>query len=142
MAAPQVIVYTDGGADPNPGPGGWGVVLEHRDSGRKRELSGSHPETTNNRMELTAAIEALKTLKERCEVQIFTDSTYLKNGITRWLPGWVAFPLAFSGAFNCIVHSMTSVTKKKSWEKGSSMGSPPIPLEWLVPVAGPVAIRA
>jgi ribonuclease HI len=90
MAAPQVIVYTDGGADPNPGPGGWGVVLEHRDSGRTRELSGSHPETTNNRMELTAAIRALEALKERCRVQIFTDSTYLKNGITRWLPGWVA----------------------------------------------------
>ncbi|MCD6302247.1 MAG: ribonuclease HI [Anaerolineae bacterium] len=82
----QVLIYTDGGCDPNPGPGGWGAVLlwgHHR-----QELSGGEPDTTNNRMELRAAIEALKQLKRPCKVTIVTDSTYLRNGITRWLDAW------------------------------------------------------
>lgn len=86
--ASSVTVYTDGGADPNPGPGGWGVVLLHPASGRVEERSGGEPHTTNNRMELTAAICALEALKERCRVHLFTDSQYLRRGVTEWLPGW------------------------------------------------------
>ena len=88
MTRPQVTIYTDGGAKPNPGgPGGWAALLisgEHQ-----RELSGAEPATTNNRMELTAAIMALEALKEPCTVTLYTDSQYLKNGITLWLPGWL-----------------------------------------------------
>ena len=86
----EVTVYTDGGADPNPGPGGWGVVLLHEASGKSTELKGSEPHTTNNRMELTAAIRALEALTRRCRVRLYTDSQYLRKGITQWLPGWVA----------------------------------------------------
>ncbi len=88
MTRAQVTVYTDGGAKPNPGgPGGWAALLisgEHQ-----RELSGAEPATTNNRMELTAAIMALEALKEPSHVTLYTDSQYLKNGITLWLPGWL-----------------------------------------------------
>ncbi len=87
---PEVTVYTDGGADPNPGPGGWGVVLIHGASGKASELKGGEPRTTNNRMELTAAIRALEALKRRCRVRLYTDSQYLRKGITQWLPGWIA----------------------------------------------------
>lgn len=87
---PRVTIYTDGGADPNPGPGGWGVVLIHDSSGRVKELSGGEADTTNNRMELTAAIKALEALNKPCEVRFFTDSEYLRRGITEWLPDWVA----------------------------------------------------
>lgn len=87
---PLVTIYTDGGADPNPGPGGWGAVLMHEASGTVRELSGGEARTTNNRMELTAAIKALEALQESCRVRLFTDSQYLKKGITQWLPGWIA----------------------------------------------------
>ncbi|MCY3905968.1 MAG: ribonuclease HI [Anaerolineaceae bacterium] len=95
MTKPQVTIYTDGGAKPNPGgPGGWAALLIHYPkSGHKgkqeRELSGAEPSTTNNRMELTAAIMALEALREPCEVTLCTDSQYLKNGITEWLPGWI-----------------------------------------------------
>lgn len=82
----MVVIYTDGGCDPNPGVGGWGAVLLFR--GRMRELSGGTPQTTNNRMELTAAIEALSALKRPCRVVLHTDSEYVKRGITEWLPGW------------------------------------------------------
>jgi ribonuclease HI len=86
---PEITVYTDGGADPNPGPGGWGVVLIHSASGKASEMKGGEPRTTNNRMELTAAIRALEALKRRCRVRLYTDSQYLRKGITEWLPGWV-----------------------------------------------------
>ncbi len=82
----SVVIYTDGGCEPNPGVGGWGAVLisgEHM-----KELSGGALETTNNRMEMTAAIEALRALKRSCQVALYTDSQYLKNGITQWLPAW------------------------------------------------------
>lgn len=82
----KVEIYTDGGADPNPGAGGWGAVLI---SGmRTKEISGAEAETTNNRMELTAAISALTLLKMPCEVTLYTDSQYLRRGITEWLDGW------------------------------------------------------
>ena len=82
----SVIIYTDGGCEGNPGPGGWGAVVRRGDS--VAEISGSELATTNNRMELTAAIEALSTLTERSEVSLFTDSQYVKNGISLWIKGW------------------------------------------------------
>ncbi len=81
-----VHVYTDGGCNPNPGPGGWGVVLIWGST--EKELCGGDLETTNNRMEMTAAIEALKALTRPVNVQIHTDSQYLRNGITKWIAGW------------------------------------------------------
>jgi ribonuclease HI len=82
----EVTIHTDGGCEGNPGPGGWAGVLRH---GRHvREISGGEPATTNNRMELRAAIESLRVLTEPCVVQIFTDSEYLRNGITSWIRGW------------------------------------------------------
>ena len=83
-----VEAFTDGACRGNPGPGGWGVVL--RAGGRVKELSGGEPMTTNNRMELKAAIEALSALKEPCRVALYTDSTYVRSGITEWLPVWRA----------------------------------------------------
>ncbi|MBV8199312.1 MAG: ribonuclease HI, partial [Acidobacteria bacterium] len=85
-----VVIYTDGGADPNPGPGGWGAVLLHPASGSAQELHGGEPKTTNNRMELTAAIRALEALRQPCRVEMHTDSQYLRRGVTEWLPGWIA----------------------------------------------------
>jgi ribonuclease HI len=82
----QVIIHTDGGCHGNPGVGGWAAVLE---SGKHRkEISGGEPATTNNRMELRAAIEALSSLKKPCVVELHTDSQYVRNGITKWLAGW------------------------------------------------------
>jgi ribonuclease HI len=81
-----VDIYTDGACSGNPGPGGWGAVLRWR--GRTRELSGSDPMTTNNRMELMAAISALEALKRPMAARLFTDSDYLRQGITAWLPTW------------------------------------------------------
>lgn len=83
-----VIIYTDGACSGNPGPGGWGAILEW--NGRKRELYGGEPETTNNRMELTAAIEALNALKEPCIVELYTDSIYVRDGISSWIRNWKA----------------------------------------------------
>ena len=82
----QVQVFTDGACSGNPGPGGWGAVLRFGD--KERELCGGADNTTNNRMELTAAIEGLRALNEPCEVVLTTDSTYVKDGITRWLANW------------------------------------------------------
>lgn len=82
-----VVIHTDGGCTPNPGPGGWGAVLRY--GAHVRELYGGDPGvTTNNRMELTAPIEALETLNRSVSVHLFTDSTYVRNGITSWLAGW------------------------------------------------------
>jgi ribonuclease HI len=84
----RVEIHTDGACSGNPGPGGWGAVL--RWGGQMRELSGFEPETTNNRMELQAAIAALEALKRPMTVELFTDSNYLRQGITAWLPAWKA----------------------------------------------------
>lgn len=84
----KVTIYTDGGADPNPGPGGWGAILIHDPTRRQKELSGGDSQTTNNRMELMAAIRALEALKERCTVVFYSDSSYLVQGMTRWARGW------------------------------------------------------
>ncbi len=84
----MVEIYTDGACSGNPGPGGWGAVL--RWAGHEKELTGSDPDTTNNRMEMTAAIKALEALKRPMVVHLHTDSTYLRNGITEWLAKWKA----------------------------------------------------
>ena len=84
----SVEAFTDGACRGNPGPGGWGVLL--RAGERVKELSGGEPATTNNRMELKAAIEALAALKEPCKVALYTDSVYVRSGITEWLPAWRA----------------------------------------------------
>lgn len=88
MANDTVSIYTDGACRGNPGPGGWGAILRYGDN--ERELYGYEPETTNNRMELTAAIVALETLKRPCDVVLTTDSEYVRKGITEWLSGWKA----------------------------------------------------
>ena len=85
---PNVEAFTDGACRGNPGPGGWGVVL--RSGGHVKELFGGDPATTNNRMELRAAIEALTALKQPCKVDLYTDSTYVRSGIMEWLPAWRA----------------------------------------------------
>lgn len=82
----KVQLITDGACLGNPGPGGWAAIL--RFGGHKKELCGAAPQTTNNRMEITAAIEGLKALRETCEIEVITDSEYLKNGITQWIHGW------------------------------------------------------
>jgi ribonuclease HI len=85
-SAKRVVIHTDGACSGNPGPGGWGAILEF--NGNKKELSGGAPQTTNNQMELTAAIEALRALKGRCKVELHTDSVYLRDGIKKWIHGW------------------------------------------------------
>ena len=82
----KVQLITDGACRGNPGPGGWAAILRYNE--HEKELSGSEVHTTNNRMELRAAIEGLRALKEPCQVEVITDSEYLKNGITRWIRGW------------------------------------------------------
>ncbi|WP_375458769.1 ribonuclease HI [uncultured Enterovirga sp.] len=84
----RVTVYTDGACSGNPGPGGWGALLVF--GGREREISGAEPHTTNNRMELMAAISALDALSRPCKVDLYTDSQYVRNGISSWIKGWKA----------------------------------------------------
>ena len=83
---PEVELFTDGACSGNPGPGGWGAIL--RMGGRERELSGGEPATTNNRREMMAAIAGLEALQRPCKVALFTDSTYVKDGVTKWIKGW------------------------------------------------------
>ena len=85
---PAVEIFTDGACSGNPGPGGWGAILRY--NGVEKELSGGAPETTNNRMEMMAAIAALEALKRPARVRLHTDSTYLKDGITKWIHAWKA----------------------------------------------------
>jgi ribonuclease HI len=84
----HVQIYTDGACSGNPGPGGWGAVLVHGEV--EKELSGHEPDTTNNRMEMMAAIASLEALKEPCHVDLYTDSTYVQKGMLEWLKGWKA----------------------------------------------------
>ncbi len=88
MAKDTVEIFTDGACSGNPGPGGWGALLRY--NGREKELFGGERHTTNNRMEMMAAIMALESLKRPVKAVLSTDSSYLKNGITKWLPGWKA----------------------------------------------------
>lgn len=82
----KVEIYTDGACKGNPGPGGWGVLLRYK--GSEKTLHGGEAHTTNNRMELMAAIKGLESLKRSCEVDLYTDSQYLRQGMTQWLSGW------------------------------------------------------
>ena len=86
MNAQKVIIHTDGACSGNPGPGGWGAIFDY--SGTRKELYGGEANTTNNRMELTAAIEALKALTRACKVEMHVDSQYVKDGITKWITNW------------------------------------------------------
>src|SRR4051794_10845162 len=86
MSGGKVVIHTDGACSGNPGPGGWGAILEY--NGAAKELSGGEANTTNNRMELMGAISALETLTRPCAVEIHTDSNYLKDGISKWIHGW------------------------------------------------------
>ena len=84
--AKHVDIWTDGACSGNPGPGGWGALLKSNDA--EKEIYGGQPDTTNNRMELMAAIEALNSLKGACSVVLHTDSQYVKDGLTKWMAGW------------------------------------------------------
>ena len=84
----SVVIFTDGACSGNPGPGGWGAILTS--GAHRKEIMGGEAHTTNNRMEMTAAIRALESLKRPCRVELHTDSQYLRQGITEWLPGWKA----------------------------------------------------
>lgn len=83
---PRIEIFTDGACSGNPGAGGWGAILRYKDT--EKELSGGEAETTNNRMELTAVIEALKALKTQCTITLYTDSRYVMDGINEWMPNW------------------------------------------------------
>lgn len=87
LTKPKVIIYTDGACSGNPGPGGWGAILKFENN--VKEIYGSELETTNNRMEMLAAIEALKALKKPCNIELHTDSKYLQLGITEWIHKWI-----------------------------------------------------
>ena len=87
-STPEVEIFTDGACRGNPGPGGWGAILRYGEV--EKELSGGEAQTTNNRMELMAAITGLEALKRPCRVRVYTDSQYVRGGITQWLPGWKA----------------------------------------------------
>jgi ribonuclease HI len=83
---PKVVIHTDGACSGNPGPGGWGAILQYGD--KTKEICGGEPATTNNRMELMAAIQALETLTKPCKVELHTDSQYVQKGIHEWIHGW------------------------------------------------------
>jgi len=85
---PEVVIYTDGACSGNPGPGGWGAILIYGE--KEKEICGGDPNTTNNRMELMAAIQALEALNRPCRVELHTDSQYVRNGVTQWIAGWKA----------------------------------------------------
>jgi ribonuclease HI len=86
ITKPKIVIYTDGACSGNPGPGGWGAIL--MSGAHRKELKGGEPATTNNRMELLAAINALEALKKPSEVELWTDSQYVRNGISAWIHGW------------------------------------------------------
>jgi ribonuclease HI len=86
MSKDKIVIHTDGACSGNPGPGGWGAILDY--NGTRKELSGGAANTTNNRMEITAAVEALNVLKRPCKVSMHVDSQYVKDGITKWIHGW------------------------------------------------------
>lgn len=103
-----VRLFTDGACSGNPGPGGWAFILQHPTSGKTIDASGAEPQTTNNRMELTAAIEGLAALKRPCRVELVTDSEYVGKGLRDWMPGW----------------------KAKGWKRGSGRDAkPPVNLD-------------
>ena len=106
----HVLIYTDGACSPNPGMGGWGAVLISKKHQQRKEISGSEASTTNNRMELTAAVEALSSLKQPCRVELYTDSSYLRNAFEqKWLQNWQSKNWRTSGG--------KPVLNRDLWEK-------------------------
>lgn len=120
----KVQVITDGACLGNPGPGGWAAILVYGEN--RKELFGCEKHTTNNRMELTGAIEGLRALREHCEVEVVTDSEYLKNGITQWIVnwkkrGWITSqkkPVVNRDLWELLDHEVTRHTMSWSWTKG------------------------
>lgn len=113
-ATPKPVeIHTDGACLGNPGPGGWAALLRYR--GKERELSGGEPHTTNNRMELMAAIMALEVLREPCRVTLHTDSQYVRQGITQWMAGWIRKGWKTSGG--------GAVKNQDLWERLQSAAS-------------------
>ena len=88
MTTMKVVIYTDGACSGNPGPGGWGAILRYGD--HEKELNGGEPDTTNNRMEMMAVIQSLAAMKKPCDIDLYTDSVYVKDGVTKWMDGWKA----------------------------------------------------
>lgn len=103
---PDVYLYTDGACRGNPGPGGWAAILKHRKTGKVKDLSGADPQTTNNRMEMMAALEGLRAIKSdtRLRVHLVSDSQYVIYGLTQWIDGWIA----------------------NGWRRGKKAGAPPV----------------
>ncbi len=99
-----VEIYTDGACSGNPGPGGWGAILRWR--GEEKELYGGELDTTNNRMELQAVIEGLRSLKKTCTVEVYTDSQYVQKGMTEWLEGWKAKDYRVKGGIYRVNHDL------------------------------------
>lgn len=130
MSEPQesgskaVVIHTDGACKGNPGPGGWGALLEYGDL--SRELFGGEPETTNNRMELTAVIEALRALKRDCNVRIVTDSQYVQKGVESWMSNWkrknwktsAGKPVANRDLWEALDHELKSHRVVWEWVRG------------------------
>ena len=129
ITLPKITIYTDGGCDPNPGAGGWAAVLLFDGQKEPRELSGGQFDTTNNRMELQAALEALRALSGPHEITFYTDSKYLKNGITKWLANWKRN--------NWMTSSRTPVKNKDLWQALSGqLGGHQIQWRWTKGHAG------
>lgn len=122
----RVHIYTDGACRGNPGPGGWGALLIYRE--HERELFGGEPDTTNNRMELQAAIQGLLALKKPTTVRVVTDSTYVMKGITEWLPNWIRRgwrtasrePVKNEDLWRCLLEAQKPHTVEWAWVKGHS----------------------
>jgi ribonuclease HI len=138
----QVTIYTDGACDPNPGPGGWAALLRYK--GREKTLSGGEAQTTNNRMELTAAVMALQTLKEPCQAAIYTDSEYLQRGITEWLEDWrrrgwrrKEGPLANADLWQALDEALQAHQIEWHWVKGHASNRDNQRVDWLARAAIP-----
>jgi ribonuclease HI len=138
----QVTIYTDGACDPNPGPGGWAALLRYK--GREKTLSGCEAQTTNNRMELTAAVMALQTLKEPCQAAIYTDSEYLQRGITEWLEDWrrrgwrrKEGPLANADLWQALDEALQAHQIEWHWVKGHASNRDNQRVDWLARAAIP-----
>jgi len=122
MTGKSVTIHTDGACSGNPGPGGWGAILEW--NGHSREISGGERETTNNRMELMAAIRALEALKRSCEVKIVTDSQYVMRGVTEWMDAWKARGWRTAGK--------KPVKNRELWERlDSQLGRHRVRWQWV-----------
>jgi ribonuclease HI len=142
----ETIIYTDGGCDPNPGPGGWAALLIHGET--RKELSGYDPQTTNNRMELTAAIQALRALNKPASVKLYTDSQYLQRGIEEWMPKWLAKnwrgssgPVANQDLWKELLAAMAPHQVKWGWVRGHAGNPDNERVDWLVHQARKNALK-